>query len=813
MTKRDLNGRRKWAGPLVAGGDPAYDANKMLSKCLSLLILLAVGILPLKGQGPNLIWQPTALTLNAPAGTSGPVTGKVTLTNFGSPTNFLAVVNQGWLTVSPMSGTLQTNGTVEFFITANPSGLQTGQYTGFLAVTPTGLNSVNLPVTFNVTGVVILTSEEELQMLAGPEGTDEKILEVMISDGLTNQIGWSAETQTGGNWLSVLENQPVNSPARLTVRVTAAGMDPGERHEGALLFSSPALPGYQKRIKVFLQVQERSPNFTVAPTFLTFYAFGQTLPPAQPLQILSSRGRITGYEITKDPDAAAVQLSQVRGLTPDNIGVSVDTTQLNELPKQNTITITPSDASPPYIIPVRTLSRPPLVRTIAQVADGGAYRTSITITNNDTAPALVTLRFYLADPQSGGTVPWNPQMLNNAPLNQVTIPVGGAWTVETAGATPEIRQGWAQVISQQLVEGTAIFRQTRPDGQLQEAAVPVTPTLMQRLLLPFDNTNGNVTAAAVVNLSQNEVSRSVVILRDPDGELIRIDRLKDLPPLGHSAFAFTDVFPYLQNRKGTADIYAIQGQTSLLGLRFNQTGAYTSFEAQSLDVRTNGRRSLPQIADGGPYTTEITLVNNDIVPARVQLMFHRSTGTTGATEAWPLALADGVNPLTIEILPGTSRTFRTAGLSPTAQVGWADVKTDQWVTGFATFRQVVPGRPDQEAAVPVNVGTPRRLVLPFDNTAGYTTTVALANLSTVQAASIIVVFRGENGLRIQQAQLPDLPANGHRAFALPDLFPAVAGLKGTVEFSEVGAGEMSIVGLRFASSGAYTSLKATRLPQ
>ena len=113
----------------------------------------------------------------------------------------------------------------------------------------------------------------------------------------------------------------------------------------------------------------------------------------------------------------------------------------------------------------------------------------------------------------------------------------------------------------------------------------------------------------------------------------------------------------------------------------------------------------------------------------------------------------------------------------------------------------------------MNVGTPRRLVLPFDNTAGYTTTVALANLSTVQAASIIVVFRGENGLRIQQTQLPDLPANGHRAFALPDLFPSVAGLKGTVEFSEVGAGEMSIVGLRFASSGAYTSLKATRLPQ
>lgn len=799
--------------PLVAEAEAAYDANKMPSNCLPILVLLAMWGLPLQAQGPSLVWQPTSLTLNAPAGTTAAVTGKVVLSNFGTSTNYLAVTNQGWLTVTPVSGTLFQNGTVEFLVTANPAGLQTGQYTGFLSVIPAGLNAVNLPVTFNVTGVVILTSTEELSMLAGPEGTDEKPLDLQISDGRSNPLNWSTVTQSGGDWLSIREAQPVMTPARLTVRVTAAGMDPGEEHEGTLQFTSTALPGYQKTVKVRLKVQERSPNFTVAPTFLTFYAFGQTLPPSQPIQILSSQGRIVAYDITKDPEATAVSLSQVRGFTPDNVGVSVDTVQLADLPKQNTITVTPSDGSPPYIIPVRTLPRPPLVRTIAQVADGGPYRTAITVTNNDRTPALITLRFYLSDPQSGGTAPWSPAMLNNAPFNQITIPVGGSWTIETPGATANIRQGWAEVISQEQVEGTAIFRQTRPDGQVQEAAVPVTPTLMQRLLLPFDNTNGNVTAAALVNLSKTEVSRVVVLFRDAKGELLRIDRVMDLPPLGQLAFSFTDSFPYLANVRGTADMYAIRGQISLLGLRFNSTGAYTSFEAQSMDVRANGRRSLAQIADGGPYTTEITLVNNDIVPASIQLHFHRSVGTAGATQPWQLALEDGVNPLMIEIPPGSSRILRTAGLSSGPTVGFAEVRTDQWVTGFATFRQVVPGRPDQEAAVPVSVGTPRRIVLPFDNTSGYVTTVAVANLSATQPASIFVVFRDEQGQRIQQFELPVLPAMGHRAFVLQELYPIVRDRKGTVEFSEVGAGEMSIIGLRFASSGAYTSLKATRLPQ
>jgi len=785
----------------------------MLSKCLSSILLLTVLALPVWGQGPALIWQPTALVLNAPAGTVDKVSGSVTLTNFGTPTNYLAVTNQGWLTVTPVSGTIQTNTTVTFILTADPNGLQTGQYTAVLSVTPAGLNPITLPVTFNVTGTVILTDRSELSLSAGPEGTDQQFLNVQVSNGAPFNVNWSVETQSGGDWLSILENQPVTAPARLTVRTTAAGLDPGEEHEGALLFTSPSIPGHQRRVTVRLRVLERSPNFTVVPTYLSFYAFGQTLPPAQPIQIISSQGRTIGYEITKDAGAAAVKLSQTRGLTPDNVGISVDTSQYAELPQQNTITVTPSDMSAPYIIPVRTLSRPALIRTIAQVADGGPYRTTITVTNNDRIPARVSLRFFLSDPVSGGTVPWNPAMVDNTPITQVDIPVGGAWTVETAAATPDIRQGWAEVISQHQVEGTAIFRQTRPDGQVQEAAVPVTPTLMQRLLLPFDNTGGNVTSAALVNLSSTEPSRVVAVFRDTNGDIIRIDRLKDLPPLGHTAFSFVDAYPYLNGRRGTADIYAIRGQISLLGLRFNATGAYTSFEAQSMDIRANGRRSLAQIADGGPYTTEITLVNNDITPANIALRFHRATGASGATEPWQLALEGGVNPLLIELLPGTSRTFRTAGLSQGAQSGWAEIITDQWVTGFATFRQVVPGRPDQEAAVPVNVATPRRMVLPFDNTRGYVTTVAVANLSETQPANIIVVFRDDQGQRILQAELPVLPPSGHRAFALRDLFPAIANRKGAVEFSEVGTGEMSLIGLRFADTGAYTSLKATRLPQ
>jgi len=156
-------------------------------------------------------------------------------------------------------------------------------------------------------------------------------------------------------------------------------------------------------------------------------------------------------------------------------------------------------------------------------------------------------------------------------------------------------------------------------------------------------------------------------------------------------------------------------------------------------------------------------------------------------------------------------TIETAGVSPTVQQGWAEVLTDQWVTGFAVFRQTVPGFAPQEAAVPVNTGAPLRQLVPFDNSGGFTTSLAVANMSALQEGQVTFAFRDGQGNLIMRVPLPNLPVQGHRAFEVVKLWPSLEGLKGTLEVSTL-SGEISVLGLRFSSGGAFTSFKGQAVP-
>lgn len=126
----------------------------------------------------------------------------------------------------------------------------------------------------------------------------------------------------------------------------------------------------------------------------------------------------------------------------------------------------------------------------------------------------------------------------------------------------------------------------------------------------------------------------------------------------------------------------------------------------------------------------------------------------------------------------------------------------QRVSGFAVFRQSTEGRPDQEAAVPINAGTPAHFLLPFDNTE-FVTTTALANISTTDSATIDITFRDEQA-RVLRTETLILPPRGHDAFALTR-YPQVRGVRGAAEF-RIRSGQVSALGLRF-SGEAFTSFR------
>ncbi len=447
-------------------------------------------------------------------------------------------------------------------------------------------------------------------------------------------------------------------------------------------------------------------------------------------------------------------------------------------------------------------------RTIPQIADGGAFKTSITLVNADKVPAVVSLVFRRSDgPDSRTTQPWNIAIANNQPIQNVTIQPGNAYTVETAALENFTSIGWAEVISEQNVTGFAVYRQRLPGQPDQEAAVPVNQGDMQRFLLPFDNRAGFRTTMAIANLSTTQNAVVNVAFRDASGALIGGGPVKTIPPQGHYAYRLIDDFPIIDGQEGVAEFTAVSGQISAVGLRFNPTSSFTSFEVQRFAPPAGGvRRVIPQIAEGGVYTTAITLVNTDTFPAVVSLRFYRSNGPdVRTTQPWNPPIVGNRPTENVILQPGNVYTVQTAGQGNFTSIGWAELITNQAVSGFAVYRQRIPGIADQEAAVPVNTESMQNFLLPFDNRDFFRTTMAIANLSTTEQALVQVVFRDTNGVPLSTALVKTLPPQGHYAFRLIDDFQ-LEGVQGVAQFTAL-SGQISAVGLRFNPTNAFTSFK------
>lgn len=148
------------------------------------------------------------------------------------------------------------------------------------------------------------------------------------------------------------------------------------------------------------------------------------------------------------------------------------------------------------------------------------------------------------------------------------------------------------------------------------------------------------------------------------------------------------------------------------------------------------------------------------------------------------------------------------GTASSATVGWGEVL---WATGsgavifaYSVFTQRVPGRGAQEEtaeAIPLIDG---RYLVPFDDTGGAVTAIAIANASnSVVSQSVSVGVRTADG---GVTQLPPItvPTLGHMSFAFPAQFPSTANQRGLAEFATDSLG-IAIIALQF-DAGAFTTV-------
>jgi len=254
---------------------------------------------------------------------------------------------------------------------------------------------------------------------------------------------------------------------------------------------------------------------------------------------------------------------------------------------------------------------------------------------------------------------------------------------------------------------------------------------------------------------------------------------------------------------------SLQGQKLTIRLTGNVVGAQAVFDKVSLDATpTVISSSLVQIASGGGWKTTITLVNVSALPISVTLAFWVDNGQ-------PLSLPYTVfqsgrstsgtgSSLGRTINPGTRVLIETEApaLGPIL-VGWGEVTSVGPIDGYAIFRQRSQSG-DSEGTASLSSGNSSSIVLPYDNTTGFATGVALIN-STTDGIIIRATIRDDDGLQIGLDAIV-LPAKGHTSFFVGDRFPVTSGRGGIIELQSTTGGGIAGVGLRFSASGTFTSV-------
>jgi hypothetical protein len=220
-----------------------------------------------------------------------------------------------------------------------------------------------------------------------------------------------------------------------------------------------------------------------------------------------------------------------------------------------------------------------------------------------------------------------------------------------------------------------------------------------------------------------------------------------------------------------------------------------------------------QIASGGAWMTTLTVANIDTVPIQVKVNFW---GDNGQALTLPLTFPQegGGAPANASFVErslavGASLVIQSSGSSASSTVeGWAEILATGPAGAFAIFRDQVNSQLTPEGTAALDAHNQASFMLPFDNTAGYVTSIAIVNnSSTQQAAGMTATVLDENGVTLAENLLiSNLPPNGHTAFSLPVEFSATAGKRGVIQIQSTWSSGITALGLRFSPTSSFTSI-------
>jgi uncharacterized protein (TIGR03118 family) len=214
--------------------------------------------------------------------------------------------------------------------------------------------------------------------------------------------------------------------------------------------------------------------------------------------------------------------------------------------------------------------------------------------------------------------------------------------------------------------------------------------------------------------------------------------------------------------------------------------------------------SFAQVASGGGWKTTMTLINLSAATVNAQINLYADNGN-------PLSLAMTfpefgasmtASSVNVTLTPNDSIVIQSGGSAGAVAVGWADVQASGTLTGYATFAATPAGGVPSEGTVNLDTRLSNSLVLPYDNTNGDQTALAIANQSGT-AQSVTVTLFDQTGAQLSSTKM-NLPAFGHSSFFVGSQFTQTANQLGIIQFQS--AAGLTGIGLRFSPAGTFTSI-------
>jgi hypothetical protein len=223
--------------------------------------------------------------------------------------------------------------------------------------------------------------------------------------------------------------------------------------------------------------------------------------------------------------------------------------------------------------------------------------------------------------------------------------------------------------------------------------------------------------------------------------------------------------------------------------------------------------TFAQIVYGGTWQTTFTLINLDSTNlAGVTLTFF---GDNGAPLNVPVVGFGSTSSYTFTIPASGSQNIVLSSGDPLTE-GWATMSvTSGTVRGQGSFRSVTLSGATFETVVPLSTSgsavciipfpPPSNpvILIPFDNTGGHNTSIALANTTNV-ALTVPIEFDDQTNRQLKTDSIVLQPM-AHTAFTLASTYQVLAGTKGVIRI-QASTSSLTVLGLLSNANNAITTI-------